>query len=277
MNPPTTSPSALKSATRIVGWALLIGGLSISLFAGSLTGLRDLSETLLSFGFPAGTLCVAGFLLLTLDSVGSRAEPFETASGEGHEALHRNAGDEDHASQSLKEIEDRIIGELERSHEGIKGELREMSALLQGKFGGDEESAAWSLAVGAEITPQQVRPGPRRLGPQPLSIEPSLEEFDEEELEMTLELEEQAPDEARLWSQHTELAELGDIEDRLTADVSVDPAGYQWDFPRSEDDSLIEELGTPEDEPNAETGPTFDPSSDTENIDWLEWDEDDLV
>ena len=284
MNPPSTPPSVLKSATRFVGWALLISGLALSLFAGSLTGLRDLSETLQGLGFPAGTLCVAGFLLLTLASVGAREVPFESAPSEGPQELPARARGEGAAAPSLRALEDRLIGELERKHEGIKGELREMSARLEEKLTGNAESASdWPLAVGAEITPQQVRPGPRLLRPQPHPIEPSLDELEEEELEMTLELEEQTPDEARLWRHQSELTELGDIEDRLSGDISVDPARFEWNFLHGKDASPVEELQAAEDqasreeEPTAEAGPSLDPPTDTENIDWFEWDEDDLV
>lgn len=279
MTTPKTPPSVLKSATRLLGWALLIGGLVLSLFADSISGLGSLSETLQGFGFPAGTLCVAGFLLLTLASVVQKEEPFESVPSQAPAGPPSKRAESAPASADIRELQERLISELERRHEGIKDELQEMSARLEARLGENVESEAeWSLAAGAELTPRQHQLGPRRLGPKPLSNEPRIEEPDDEELEMTLEIEEQTPDEARLWRQHAELVELGDLEDRLSGDVSVDPKSFVWDFPQGDKRTdQPREIETPAEEPQTEAAPSFDPPSDTENISWFDWDDEDLV
>jgi hypothetical protein len=278
MNPPSAPANILKNASRLIGWSFLLGGLALSLLADSLTGLGALRDALQGFGFPAGTICVGGFLLLAIASVGTREttkQPTpDNASFKGptKERPSKPGGSE------IRNLEDRLIAELDRRHEGIKEDLQNMSALLEANLESSAENLTdWPLAVGAEFSGHQLRPAPRRLGPQPHHTEPLMEE----ELEMTLEIEEQAPDETRLWTQRTELSELGDLEDRLSGDVSIEPHDFVWDFPIPDSQAPGEEQTDRAQEAPAEVSPDtsadYAPPVDPENIAWLDWDEEDLV
>ena len=178
----------------------------------------------------------------------------------------------------MRRLEERLIAELDRRHEGIKEELQEMSALLEANL----ESSAQNLtdlplAVGAEFSPHQLRPAPRRLGPQ---LHPT-EALMEEELEMTLEVDEKTPDETLLWKPADEFSELGDLEDRLSSDVSIDPHSFVWDFPIHDNSEPTEEPATDAQEAPAEVSPEAStdhyPPAPPKNIDWFDWDEEDLV
>ncbi len=278
MNPPSAPTSLLKSASRLIGWCLLLGGLALSLLADSLTGIKALSETLQGFGFPAGTICVAGFLLLALTSVRAREDRPQTIPDKADVTSAAQERPSRPKSSDIRKLEDRLIAELDRRHEGIKEDLHEMSALLEANLESSaQDLSEWPLAVGADFTPHQLRPTPRRLGPQPHHTEPLMEE----ELEMTLEIEEQTPDETRLWTQRTELAELGDLEDRLSGDVSIDPHDFDWDFPIPHSQEPVEDSTAHAQEAPAEPSPEetteYDPPADPGNIGWFDWDEEDLV
>ncbi len=278
MNPPSPPANVLKSASRLIGWSFLLGGLALSLLADSLTGLGALRDALQGFGFPAGTICVGGFLLLALASVGAREttkQPTPDNLSFKGPTKERNSKPE---GSEIRKLEDRLIAELDRRHEGIKEDLQNMSALLEANLESSAENLTdWPLAVGAEFSGHQLRPAPRRLGPQPHHTEPLMEE----ELEMTLDIEEQAPDEARLWTQRTELSDPGDLEDRLSGDVSVEPHDFVWDFPIPDNQAPVEEQAAHAQEAPAEVSPDTSadsaPPVDPENIGWLDWDEEDLV
>jgi len=278
MNPPSNTPNVLKNVSRLIGWSFLFGGLALSLLADSLTGLGALRDALQGFGFPAGTICVGGFLLLALASVGAREttkQPIPDNLSFKGPTKERESEPE---SSEIRKLEDRLIAELDRRHEGFKEDLQEMSALLEANLESSaQELTDWPLAVGAEFSGHQLRPTPRRLGPRPHHTEALMEE----ELEMTLEIEEQTPDEARLWTQRTELSEPGDLEDRLSGDVSVDPDDFVWDFPIPDSQAPVEEQTAHVQEAPAEVSPDTSadciPPVDPENIGWFDWDEEDLV
>jgi len=252
----------------------------LSLLADSLTGIKSLSETLQSFGFPAGTICVGGFLLLALASVGTREDQHKANTSDASPRASEEETPSIPAGSDIRKLEDRLIAELNRRHEGIKDELHEMSALLEANLESSAESMnEWPLAVGAEHTSHQLRPTPRRLDSQPHLPEALVDE--DEEFEMTLEIEEQTPDETRLWAQRAELAELGDLEDRLSGDVSVDPESFVWDFPTTERQEPAEEPTSLAEENSVEVSPEavsdYEAPTDSENISWFDWDEEDLV
>jgi hypothetical protein len=257
---------------------LLLGGLALSLLADSLTGIRALSETLQGLGFPAGTICVAGFLLLALASVRAREDQPQTTPDKASATNFPQERPSRPKGTDIQRLEDRLIAELDRRHEGIKEELQEMSALLEANLESSaQDIEEWPLAVGADFAPHQLRPTPRKLGPQPHHTDPLMEE----ELEMTLEIEEQTPDETRLWTQKAELAELGSLEDRLSGDVSVEPHDFSWDFPIPDTQEPVEDPTVHAQEAPAELSPeettNYDPPADPENIDWFDWDEEDLL
>jgi len=281
MNPDSSPPSKLTIISRLTGWSLVIGGLALSLFAGSITGVGALSATLQEFGFPSGTLCVAGlFLLLSLGSVresesGQRSAEARTPFSSPTKERPSKLGNSD-----LRRLEDRLTAELERRHESIREDLQEVSALLEANLENGALSAIeLPLAAGGELTSHQLRPAPRKLGPRHHGTDPFLEE--DEELEITLEMEERSPDETRLWSQGGEISEPGDWEDRLTGEVIVDHHPYEWNFPIPQGTEAVEDPLDHSPEGSIESGLEADadpePTVDLDNIGWFDWDEDDLV
>lgn len=280
MNPDSSSPRSLQKASRLIGWSLLFVGLALSLFADSITGLGALSKTLQESGFPSWTLCVAGLLLLSLGSVRGRGA--KQQSPEAETSFNGSAQEKPAkpGNSDLRKLEDRLIAELDRRHESIREDLQEVSALLEANL----ESGALSavelpLAAGGELTSHQLRPAPRKLGPRPHQTDPVMEE--DVELEITLEMDEQSPDEARLWSHRAELSEPGDLEDRLTGEVSVDHPPYEWNFPVSQGGETVEEPldHSPEApvESSQETEAEPEPTVDLDDIGWFDRDEDDLA
>ncbi len=278
MNPPSPPASVFKSVSRLIGWSFLLGGLALSLLADSLTGLGALRETLQGFGFPAGTICVAGFLLLALASVGARKATNQSTPDNAPFKSPAKESPSKPGGSEMRRLEERLIAELDRRHEGIKEELQEMSALLEANLESSAENLTdWPLAVGAEFSGHQLRPAPRRLGPQ---LHPT-ESLMEEELELTLELDEKTPDETLLWKPTDEFSELGDLEDRLSSDVSIDPHSFVWDFPTPDNSEPTEEPATDAQEAPTEVSPEAStdhyPPAPPENIGWFDWDEEDLV
>jgi hypothetical protein len=278
MNPPSPPASVLKNVSRLIGWSFLLGGLALSLLADSITGLGALRDALQGVGFPAGTICIGGFLLLALASVGARETTKQpTPDNASFKGPTKERPSKPGASE-IRNLEDRLIAELDRRHEGIKEDLQEMSALLEANLESSAQNLTdWPIAVGAELSSHQLRPAPRRLGPQPHQTEALMEE----DLEMTLEIEEQTPDETRLWAQRTELSDPGDLEDRLTGDVSVEAHDFSWDFPIPDGQAPVEEQTAHAQEAPAEVSPDtsadYAPPVDPENIGWFDWDEEDLV
>jgi hypothetical protein len=100
-----------------------------------------------------------------------------------------------------------------------------------------------------------------------------------DQLEVTVELEDPSPDESILWSHDQGELPTGELEDRLSGEVSVDEGGFIWNFPLNRqsaarsDASGEEETDLSKEEPQRDDGPTVD----RDNISWFDWDEDDLV
>lgn len=272
MNPPTTTTSTLESALRLLGWVLLVGGLCLSLFSHSITGLGSLALSLNELGFPSGTLCVAGILSLALGSIrGRRHEevapraPVATAPARPKAAPPQKP--------NLQELEDRLISELDRRHEELRNEIHEVSALIEASLRvlpvADQELP---MAVGAEMISKQLLPFPR--------MRPHLSTGHSDNLEVTVELEDLDPDESTLWSHDKDEQRTGDLEDRLFGEVITDE-DFVWDFPvtrqREPHNEDLDQKPSEAFEPEAEPSSDEDPTIDRNNISWLDWDEDDLV
>lgn len=300
MEHPKSPPTPLHSAARLLGWSLLLGGLALSLLAGTLAGVGTLADVLRDLGFPAGTLCIAGFLLLMLGSLtgGRHAEPpvkkdwiYEGPT----KGQQKNSGVHD-----LRELEERLIAELERRHEDLREELHGVSELLQANLEASTLSATeWPQAAGGELATHQLEPAPRRSRPQ-TSITDVDGDPETEEVDFTLELEAPAPDESLLWGEAAELRESSEPEQRLTGDVAVDPSSFEWNFPIPRENPTPEDPRDPTPEaqssaqpnPQHTAGPRPDPAAedtpppkeiddwpslDRKRIQWLDWDDDDLV
>ena len=261
-----TRPSLLEDLLRLAGWTFLIGGLCLSLFADSLTGLGSLATSLRGYGFPAGTLCLAGILSLALGSIrkGQVKEVTPTGSGPKTPSSAKSEGAD---KSRLRELEDRLIAELNQRHEDLKSELQEVSTLLEASL---------------EAAPLMNRELPMAAGAELMSISsrrPRLATRETEELEISVELEEIQPDESRLWADEGDKLRTGDLEDRLYNDVLVEEEGYIWDFPikrqreRLDEEPKQMETDSKRDEPQLDDETTID----RKNISWFDWDEEDLV
>ena len=281
MIPESNHPRPLPSAVRPLGWSLLVGGLALSLLADTLSGVGALAESLQNQGFPAGTLCVAGCLLLALGSFQSReskvAAPGSNSASSGPPAEAPSMP----GTLNLRELEDRLIADLDRKHEDLRQELHEVSLLLEANFqAAAPRSIELPLAAGAELTAHQLRPAPR--GPGSRSYTPAFaNESEDEELEILVEFEENAPDESLLWAQGVEQEESSGLEQRLTGEAVQGAETFDWDIPVPHpraDPSLPTDADSPypltiEPEEAAEEEPELN----RDDIRWLEWDEDDLV
>ena len=167
----------------------------------------------------------------------------------------------------LRELEDRLIAELNQRHEDLKSELQEVSTLLEASL---------------EAAPLMNRELPMAAGAELMSISsrrPRLATRETEELEISVELEEIQPDESRLWADEGDKLRTGALEDRLYNDVLVEEEGYIWDFPikrqreRLDEDPKQMETDSKRDEPQLDDENTID----RKNISWFDWDEEDLV
>ena len=274
MNPPTTTPSALESALRLLGWALLVGGLCISLFSHSITGLGSLALSLKELGFPSGTLCVAGILSLALGSIrGRRHEEVSPRATVAMAPASTKAAPPE--KPKLQELEDRLISELDRRHEELRNEIHEVSALIEASLRvfpvADQELP---MAAGAELISKQLLPLPR--------VRPHLSTGHSDHLDVTVELEDLDPDESTLWSHDRDKQRTGDLEDRLSGEVLTNE-DFVWDFPTTrQSEPHNEDLGQRpreafEPEVEEELSSDEEPTIDRKNISWLDWDEDDLV
>jgi hypothetical protein len=266
MNSTTAPPSLLENALRLIGWALLIGGLCLSLFADSLTGMGSLALSLKEFGFPSGTLCVAGILSLALGSI-RRGQLREITPASSPPRLLPSVKGASPENANLRALEDRLIAELDRRHQDLRSELHEVSALIEANLeAAPLESRELPMAAGAELISVQRR-------------RPMLSTRDTAELEITVELEEQGPDESLLWSHDKDKLRTGELEERLYGEVLADKEGFLWEFPlkRQRDPrneaSKQEETDPSKDQLQMDDEPTIDRS----NISWFDWDEDDLV
>lgn len=266
MNSTTAPPSLLENALRLGGWALLIGGLCISLLADSLTGMGSLALSLKELGFPSGTLCVAGILSLALGSIRRGQLPEITPASSPLRALP-SVKDTSSEKADLRALEDRLIAELDRRHQDMQSELHEVSALIEASLGAASlESIELPMAAGAELIST-----PRR--------KPRLSTREADPLEITVELEELEPDESLLWSHDSDELRTGEPEERLYGDVLAGEDGFVWDFPLKRQRDLNheasewEETHSSKDELQTDDEPTID----RRNISWFDWDEDDLV
>jgi hypothetical protein len=266
MNSPTASASLLENALRLIGWTLLIGGLCLSLFADSLTGIGSLALSLKEFGFPAGTLCVAGILSLALGSI--RRGKLQEVTPAGTGPISRpSVKDTSSDKATLRALEDRLIAELDRRHQDLRSELHEVSVLIETSLeAAPLENRELPMAAGAELIS-----APRRM---PM---PSTREVDE--LEITVELEEQGPDESLLWSHDKDRLRTGKLEDRLSGEVLAEEEGFVWNFPPKrqggprDEASKQKEADSSKDQLQMNDEPTIDRS----NISWFDWDEEDLL
>ena len=266
MNTTTTPPSMLENTLRLIGWALLIGGLCLSLFADSLTGIGSLALSLKEFGFPSGTLCVAGILSLALGSIRKGELREVTPASSGPSSLP-SVKDTSSEKATLQALEDRLIEELDRRHQDLRSELHEVSALIESSLeAAPFESRELPMAAGAELIST-----PRRR--------PMLSTREAVELEINVELEEQGPDESLLWSHDKDKPRTGELEERLYGEVLAGEGGFVWDFPiKRQRDLNLEtseqgETRSSKDEIQIEDESTIDRS----DISWFDWDEDDLV
>ena len=266
MKSPDTQPSVLENLLRLAGWTLLIGGLCLSLFADSLTGIGSLATSPRGHGFPAGTLCLAGILSLALGSI-RKGQSREVSPAESGPKAPPSVKSEGAEKSNLRELEDRLIAELNQRHEDLKNELQEVSSLIEASI---------------EAAPLQNRELPMAAGAELMSTRsrrPRLATRETKELDIVVELEEAQPDESRLWRDAGDKLRSGDLEDRLFNDVLVEEEGYIWDFPikrqreQPDEDSKQEEVDSPRVEPQLDDERTID----RHNISWFDWDEEDLV
>ena len=266
MKSPNTQSSLLENLLRLAGWTLLIGGLCLSLFADSLTGIGSLATSLRGYGFPAGTLCLAGILSLALGSI-RKGHPIDVSPVGSGPKVSPSAKSEDTDKSSLRELEDRLIAELNQRHEDLKTELKDVSSLIEASIeAAPLENRELPMAAGAELMSTRSR-------------RPRLATRETKELEIVVELEEVQPDESRLWRDEGDKLRSGDLEDRLYNDVLVEEEGYIWDFPikrqreRLDEEPKQMETDSKRDEPQLDDETTID----RKNISWFDWDEEDLV
>ena len=205
---------------------------------------------------------LAGLLSLAFGPM-TRRQQIEVAPV-AHATPQQHGGEQDSqsAKPAIQRLEDRLLAELDRQHEGVQRELHEISALLEAAL--DAESLRLSelpLAAGAELSSHRLHPVPRR---------PShLTEDREGELEIFVELEEQDPDESALWSHGSDMKEIGDLEDRLSGDVLAEGDRSSGEvYETSRDDSEVTDT-----DPSSDEGPAIN----RDNIQWFDWDDNDLV
>ena len=272
MNSPSTPTHALESALRLIGWTFLIGGLCLSLLAGSISGVNSLALSLKEYGFPSGTLCVAGILSLVLGSIrrGQIQGMLTPASSSSKTRSKRE--DPSSEKSNLRELEERLIAELDRRHEDLRSELHEVSALIEANLeAAPLESRVLPMAAGAELLSKQLSAAPRSR--------PTLSTKPLDELEITVELEDLGPDESLLWSHDKDELRTGELEERLYGEVIAEKDGFVWDFPLNRQRDLRNENSEQDETYRAKNEPQADdePTSERDNISWFDWDEDDLV
>jgi hypothetical protein len=271
VNSPSAPTNALESALRLIGWTLLIGGLCLSLFAGSISGVDSLALSLKEYGFPSGTLCVAGILSLAIGST-KRGQLQEVTPASSSSETRPKVKDTSSEKSNLRELEYRLIAELDRRHEDLRSELHEVSTLIEASLeSAPLENRELPMAAGAELLSERLFAAPRSR--------PTLSAKPVDEIEITVELEELEPDESRLWSHDKDDLRTGELEDRLYGDVLAGEDGFVWDFPLNRqrdlhnEDSEQDETYRAKDEPQIDDEPTID----RRNISWFDWDEDDLA